>query len=124
MLMSTNTLENHCYGNLTKSPTTFSIYTSNTTTPAAMADIHPIYYQSYYSSYSEDDDHKNDFKEDFGKLISRFLGSSNIPQEMKDEFIHANLSLKSFRDYVKTHFPDYASKILLWEKLHLGDQED
>ena len=64
-----------------------------------------------------------DYEEPFKKLITIILGSPNVSQELKDEFINRCIGLSEFRKYVKEYYPDYVSKVDLWERLHSGNTE-
>jgi len=65
----------------------------------------------------------DDYKEPFGKLITYILGSSEVSQDLKNEFINRSLRLPKFREWVKEYFPEYTSKIELWEKLNSGNRD-
>jgi hypothetical protein len=71
------------------------------------------YVQSTKTEYNTED-----YEKLFGQLISYTLGSDKVDQDLKNQFINNCLLLDAFRTYVKTYFPQYTDKVVLWEKLH------
>jgi hypothetical protein len=63
----------------------------------------------------------DNYKESFEKTVTIILGSSKIDQEVKDRIINDCMNIKEFRSHVSEYFPQYASKIKLWEVLHADE---
>lgn len=73
---------------------------------------------TYYDSLQQNQVETEDYEKLFRQVISYTLGSDKIDQDLKNQFINNCLPLDAFRTYVKTYFPRYTDKIVLWEKLH------
>lgn len=65
-----------------------------------------------------------DYKVIFEKLITNLLGSSKVPQEVKDNFVNMAMKLEEFRLFVTEYFPEYTDKIKVWEILHNEKKSD